>query len=49
MDKAAGLEDRDRLLAYWDGAVRRRSESDDPLWKRMYELRTVLEAAELES
>ena len=42
-------EDRDRLLAYWDGAVRRRGESDDPLWKRMYELRSVLEAAELES
>jgi MoxR-like ATPase len=42
-------EDRDRLLAYWDGAVRRRSEADDPLWKRMYELRSVLEAAEVES
>lgn len=42
-------EDRDRLLAYWDGAVRRRSESDEPLWKRMYELRSVLEAAEVES
>ncbi len=42
-------EDRDRLLAYWDGAVRRRSESDEPLWKRMYELRSVLESAEVES
>jgi hypothetical protein len=35
-------EDRDRLLAYWDGPVRRRGEAD-PLWKRMYELRKVLE------
>ncbi len=35
-------EDRDRLLAYWDGPIRRRGESD-ALWKRMYELRTVLE------
>ena len=40
-------EDRDRLLAYWDGPIRRRSE-DDTLWKRMYELRDVLEEAELE-
>jgi MoxR-like ATPase len=39
-------EDRDRLLAYWDGPVRRRSE-DDAVWKRMYELRDVLEEAEL--
>jgi MoxR-like ATPase len=35
-------EDRDRLLAYWDGPVRRRAESD-ALWKRMYDLRNVLE------
>ncbi len=41
-------EDRDRLLAYWDGPVRRRSE-DDALWRRMYDLRDVLESAELES
>ena len=41
-------EDRDRLLAYWDGPIRRRSE-DDALWKRMYELRDVLEEAELDS
>jgi MoxR-like ATPase len=37
-------EDRERLLAYWDGPVRRRGEAD-PLWKRMYELRAVLEEA----
>ncbi|QDV17240.1 AAA domain (dynein-related subfamily) [Gimesia panareensis] len=41
------VDDRDRLLAYWDGPVRRRGERD-PLWKRMYELRDVLEDAELE-
>jgi MoxR-like ATPase len=35
-------EDRDRLLAYWDGPIRRRGERD-ALWKRMYELRNVLE------
>jgi MoxR-like ATPase len=35
-------EDRDRLLAYWDGPIRRRGEAD-ALWKRMYELRNVLE------
>jgi hypothetical protein len=40
-------EDRDRLLAYWDGPIRRRSEGD-PLWKRMYELRDVLEEAQLQ-
>jgi MoxR-like ATPase len=35
-------EDRDRLLAYWDGPIRRRGEND-PLWKRMYALREVVE------
>ncbi|HBN74567.1 MAG TPA: AAA family ATPase [Planctomycetaceae bacterium] len=38
-------EDRDRLLAYWDGPVRRRSESN-ALWKRMYQLRENLEEAD---
>jgi MoxR-like ATPase len=38
-------EDRERLLAYWDGPVRRRGE-EDPLWKRMYDFRDVLEEAE---
>ncbi|QDT27670.1 AAA domain (dynein-related subfamily) [Gimesia panareensis] len=41
------VDDLDRLLAYWDGPVRRRGERD-PLWKRMYDLRDVLEDAELE-
>jgi len=40
-------EDRDRLLAYWDGPVRRRGETD-PLWQRMYALRDVLEELERE-
>lgn len=35
-------EDRHRLLAYWDGPIRRRAEAD-ALWQRMYELRNVLE------
>jgi MoxR-like ATPase len=35
-------EDRDRLLAYWDGPIRRRGEGD-VLWKRLYDLRNVLE------
>lgn len=40
-------EDRARLLAYWDGPIRRRGESD-PLWQRMYTLRDVLEEQEHE-
>ena len=40
-------EDRARLLAYWDGPIRRRGESD-ALWKRMYALRDVLEELERE-
>jgi MoxR-like ATPase len=40
-------EDRDRVLAYWDGPIRRRGERD-ALWKRMYDLRNVLEERERE-
>jgi MoxR-like ATPase len=40
-------EDRDRVLAYWDGPIRRRGETD-ALWKRMYDLRNVLEELERE-
>ena len=36
-------KDRERLLAYWDGPVRRRSDDGLPLWKRLVELRSVLE------
>ena len=36
-------KDRERLLAYWDGPVRRRAEDGGPLWRRLAELRAVLE------
>lgn len=35
-------KDRGRLLAYWDGAVKRRAEVD-PTWKLLYERRVELE------
>jgi MoxR-like ATPase len=35
-------KDRARLLAYWDGAVKRRAERA-PLWKQLLDLRRVLE------
>ena len=35
-------KDRGRLLAWWDGAVKRRAEQD-PLWKELHELRHVVE------
>lgn len=37
-------KDRGRLLAYWDGTVKRRAESGARLWKRLLELRAVLES-----
>ncbi|MBI3272403.1 MAG: AAA family ATPase [Planctomycetes bacterium] len=36
-------KDRGRLLAYWDGAVKRRAEGGARLWKRLHELRASLE------
>lgn len=36
-------KDRERLLHYWDGPVRRRSEEGQPLWKRLGELRSQLD------
>jgi MoxR-like ATPase len=36
-------KDRERLLAYWDSAVRRRAEDGGPLWRRLMELRGALE------
>jgi MoxR-like ATPase len=36
-------KDRERLLHYWDGPVRRRSEEGNPLWKRLGELRSQLD------
>ena len=38
-------KDRGRLLAYWDGAVKRRAEEAASVWKRLHDLRAVLEEA----
>ena len=35
--------DRGRLLAYWDSVVKRRADDGSRMWKRMLELRGVLE------
>lgn len=35
--------DQARLLAYWDGALRRRAEQGGRMWRRLWELRDVLE------
>lgn len=37
------VQDRARLLAYWDSAVKRRSKDGSRAWKRLLELRTELE------
>jgi MoxR-like ATPase len=36
-------KDRGRLLAYWDSAVKRRAEGEARLWKKLHELRALLE------
>lgn len=36
-------KDRERLIHYWDGPVRRRSETGNPHWKRLSELRSQIE------
>ena len=36
-------KDRGRLLAYWDGAVKRRAEDKASIWQRLEALRAVLE------
>lgn len=36
-------KDRGRLLAYWDGTVKRRAEGGARIWKQLYELRGALE------
>jgi len=38
-------KDRGRLLAYWDSAVKRRAEGDARMWKKLHELRGLLEEA----
>jgi MoxR-like ATPase len=36
-------KDADRLLAYWDGTVRRRAEGGGRMWRQLWEQRGVLE------
>jgi MoxR-like ATPase len=36
-------KDRGRLLAYWDGAVKRRADAHERLWQELLSLRAVLE------
>jgi hypothetical protein len=36
-------QDRGRLLAYWDSVIKRRAEEGSRMWKRLLELRGVLE------
>jgi MoxR-like ATPase len=36
--------DADRLLAYWDGALRRRAEAGGRMWRQLWEHRDVLRA-----
>jgi len=36
-------KDRGRLLAYWDGAVKRRAEEKVALWAKLHALRSILE------
>jgi hypothetical protein len=36
-------KDRGRLLAYWDGAVKRRAEEKAAVLQKLHELRAVLE------
>ena len=36
-------KDRGRLLAYWDGAVKRRADGGARIWRQLYELRGALE------
>jgi MoxR-like ATPase len=36
-------KDREKLLNYWDGPVRRRAEQGGALWKRMHELRHAID------
>lgn len=37
------LKDREKLLNYWDGPVRRRAELGGALWKRLHELRATID------
>ncbi len=37
------VKDREKLLNYWDGPVRRRAEQGGALWKRMHEMRDAID------
>ena len=37
-------KDREKLLNYWDGPVRRRAEQGGSLWKRLHELRVSIQS-----
>ena len=41
--------DRGKLLSYWDGVVKKRAESGARMWKRLLELRPIIEQAHAES
>ena len=36
-------KDQARLLAYWDGVVKRRADAEQRVWRTLYELRGLLE------
>ena len=38
-------KDRSRLLAYWDGSVKRRADAKSRVWQTLLELRSILEEA----
>jgi MoxR-like ATPase len=42
-------DDRGKLLAYWDSTIKRRAEGGARLWKRLLELRPVIEQAHAEA
>ncbi len=41
--------DRGKLLSYWDGVVKKRAEGGARMWKRLLELRPIIEQAHAES
>ena len=38
-------DDGARLLAYWDAVVKRRAEGGEPVWQRLWDLRSIVESA----
>jgi len=37
-------QDQARLLGYWDAAVKRRADEGAPIWRQLWELRSILES-----